>query len=159
MAAPLNDLVPVLMVAVGPVILFSGVVLLLLVLSNRFGRAVDRSRQLAREMKELAPSEHARLSEQVRILYKRANLIRIAISFSALSVLLVSVLIISLFLSALFNWESSHLLGALFISCMLALILSLLAFLREIHWSLTALRLELEFPPGQLPGPGASPAN
>jgi len=159
MGTPLNDLVPVLQVAISPVILISGVGLLLLTLSNRFGRAVDRSRQLAREMKDLAPSEHQRLSEQVSILYKRADLIRIAITFAALSVLLASVLIISLFLSALFEWKSSHWLSTLFICCMLALILSLLAFLREIHWSLRALRLELESPRAQLPGPGASPAN
>ena len=126
---------------------------------DRFGRAVDRSRQLARELQEMAPSEHPQLSEQVSILYKRAGLIRMAISFAALSVLLVSVLIISLFLSALFEWKSSHWLSALFIGCMLALILSLLAFLREIHWSLTALRLELESRRAPLSRPGKAPAN
>jgi hypothetical protein len=43
----LNDLIPVLQVAVGPVILISGVGMLLLTLTNRFGRVIDRSRALA----------------------------------------------------------------------------------------------------------------
>jgi Protein of unknown function (DUF2721) len=147
MAAPLNELVPVLQVAISPVILISGVGLLLLSLSNRFGRAVDRSRQLAREMRQLPPADRQRLSEQVRILYRRAALIQLAITMAAISVLLAAVLIISLFLIALMGWKSGVLpLSALFIGCMLSLILSLLAFLREIHWSLTALKLELEPP-------------
>jgi len=147
MAAPLNELVPVLQVAISPVILISGVGLLLLSLSNRFGRAVDRSRQLAREMRQLPPADRQRLSEQVRILYRRAALIQLAITMAAISVLLAAVLIISLFLIALMGWKSAVLpLSALFIGCMLSLILSLLAFLREIHWSLTALKLELEPP-------------
>jgi hypothetical protein len=146
-ATPLNELVPVLQVSVGPVILISGVGLLLLSLTNRFARAVDRSRQLAREIRDLPPSDRQRISEQVGILYRRAALIRVAITMAAVSVLLASLLIISLFIAALMRWESGALLSALFIGCMLALILSLLAFIREIHWSLTALKLELESPP------------
>ena len=146
MTAPLNELVPVLQMAVGPVILISGVGLLLLTLTNRFARAVDRSRQLAREIQDLPHSDRHRLSEQVSILYRRAGLIRLAITMSAVSVLLASLLIISLFVTALMKLESGVWLSALFVGCMLALILSLLAFIREIHWSLTALKLELESP-------------
>jgi hypothetical protein len=51
-----------------------------------------------------------------------------------------------LFVTALMKLESGVWLSALFVGCMLALILSLLAFIREIHWSLTALKLELESP-------------
>jgi len=52
-----KDLVPILQVAIGPVILISGVGLLLLTLSNRFGRAVDRSRLLVREMRQAEAPE------------------------------------------------------------------------------------------------------
>lgn len=38
----LTELVPILQLAVGPVILISGVGLLLLTLTNRFGRMLDR---------------------------------------------------------------------------------------------------------------------
>lgn len=53
----LNDLIPVLQIAIGPVILISGVGLLLLSLTNRFGRAVDRSRQIIRELREAGPDD------------------------------------------------------------------------------------------------------
>ena len=45
----LTELVPILQLAIGPVILISGVGMLLLTFTNRFGRVVDRTRGLAVE--------------------------------------------------------------------------------------------------------------
>ena len=42
----LTELIPILQIAVGPVILISGVGLLLLSMTNRLGRAIDRARIL-----------------------------------------------------------------------------------------------------------------
>jgi len=50
-STPVSELIPVLQVAIGPVILVSGVGLLLLTLTNRYGRTIDRSRQPARELR------------------------------------------------------------------------------------------------------------
>ena len=47
----MKDLIPLLPTAIGPVILISGVGLLLLSMTNRFGRIIDRSRILAHEMR------------------------------------------------------------------------------------------------------------
>ncbi|HZR20995.1 MAG TPA: DUF2721 domain-containing protein [Verrucomicrobiae bacterium] len=141
---PVHDLIPVLQVAVGPVILISGVGLLLLTLTNRFGRAVDRSRALGRELREAGQTERWRLSGQVGILYRRARVIRGSIIMAALSLLLAAVLIIVLFLSALSRTEAGLLIIVLFICCLAALIGSLVAFIRDIQLSLHALRLELE---------------
>lgn len=143
-STPLLELIPLLQVAIGPVILISGVGLLLLTLTNRFGRAVDRSRALAREMRGLSDDDRKRLAGQVTILYHRASLIRISIIMAALSLLLAAVLIISLFLTALMKIESGSLIIAIFIGCMISLIVSLAAFIRDIQLSLQALKLELE---------------
>ena len=140
----LRELVPVLQVAIAPVILISGVGLLLLTLTNRFGRAVDRSRQLLREMRESDGSHRQRLAQQVEILYRRAGLLRLSIILAAVSVLLASVLIIVLFLTALMNLEMSLFISLLFIGGMGLLIVSLCAFIKDIHLSLVALRLELD---------------
>ncbi len=145
-AKPLSELIPVLQVAVGPVILISGVGLLLLTLTNRFGRAVDRSRQLFRELREATGPDRQRLAGQVDILYRRARLIRLSITLAAISVLLASVLIIVLFLTALLKLEVGLFISLLFIGCLLSLIGSLGAFLREINLSLGALKLELTYP-------------
>jgi len=144
---PLLELIPVLQVAIGPVILISGIGLLLLTLTNRFGRAVDRARSLGREMRGLADNDRKRLASQVEILYHRAGLIRISIIMAALSVLLAAVLIITVFLTALMKIESGLLIIAIFIGCMISLIVSLTAFIRDIQLSLQALKLELESTP------------
>ncbi|HWW03284.1 MAG TPA: DUF2721 domain-containing protein [Candidatus Acidoferrum sp.] len=143
-AIPISQLIPVLQVAIGPVILISGVGLLLLTLTNRFGRAVDRSRQLDRETRQVGAADRQRLAGQVEILYRRARFIRLAIIMAAVSVLLAAVLIIVLFVAALLRLEVGFVLVLIFICCMASLTVSLVAFIREIQLSLHALKLELE---------------
>src|SRR4051812_26121383 len=101
----LSQLIPVLQTAVGPVILISGVGLLLLSLTNRFGRAVDRARQLLREKRAATGDDQKRLAGQVENLYERARLIQRAIIFSTISMLFAAVLIITLFFTALMKLE------------------------------------------------------
>src|SRR5262245_38987952 len=139
----LQELIPVLQVAVGPVILISGVGLLLLSLTNRFGRATDRSRQLAREMRDSHGEDRRRLAAQVENLYQRSGLIKTAIVLATISLLLVALLIIVLFISALMELEAGFFISILFVGCMVALIASLVTFIRDINLSLTALKLEL----------------
>jgi hypothetical protein len=140
----LKDLIPVLQVAVGPVILISGVGLVLLSLTNRFGRAIDRSRQLGGEMRDASQEARPKLAAQVQILYRRARVIRLSITMAATSLLLAAVMIIVLFLTALGRLEVGPFIVALFICCMASLIVSLIAFLFDIHLSLNALKLELD---------------
>ena len=132
-----------LQVAIGPVILISGVGLLLLTLTNRYGRTIDRARQLVHELRELAGTDRQRLEGQIEILYHRARLLRLSILLGAVSVLLVSLLITVLFLTALFKLELGLLISLLFIACLVALSGSLTAFIRDINLSLVALKLEL----------------
>ncbi len=148
----LSELIPMLQVAIGPVILISGVGLLLLSLTNRFGRAVDRSRQLIREMREADETNRPRLADQVAILFRRARLIQISIILATVSVLFAAVLIITLFFMALLKAELAALISLLFICCLTSLIVSLFAFIMDIHLSLKALKLELDH---QIPVPAA----
>ena len=142
----LSQLVPILQLAIGPVILISGVGLLLLTLTNRFGRMVDRSRLLNQELEResLAPGEASRLQAQIDILHRRAEILRRSIILGAITVLLVGVLILVLFLSALLKVEAGPLIIAIFCLGQLALIGSMLAFIRDMNLSLKAVRLEIE---------------
>jgi hypothetical protein len=140
----LSELIPVLQVAVAPVILISGVGLLLLSLTNRFGRAVDRSRQLIREMREADDENRGRLAWQVTILYRRARLIQISIILGTVSLLFAAVLIITLFFTALRHLELAVLISLLFMCCLGSLIGSLIAFIMDIRLSLKALKMEME---------------
>jgi hypothetical protein len=139
----IRELIPVLQVAIGPVILISGVGLLLLTLTNRFGRAVDRARQLVREMRDLKHQDTHDLALQVDVLYRRAKVIRLSIIMAATSVLLAAILIIVLFLTALLKLEVGLMITLLFVGCMISLIISLGAFIHDIQLSLQALKLEL----------------
>ena len=148
---PLHEIVPVLQVAIGPVILISGVGLLLLTMTNRLGRTIDRARQLKGELSKRTDEEREQVLAQVAIIYRRARMIRLSIILAALSALLASALIITLFVTALLHAEQAVLVSVIFIACMTALFASLVAFICDINLSLHALKLELK---GVQPGPG-----
>jgi len=140
----LNEIVPVLQVAIGPVILISGIGLLLLTMTNRLGRTIDRARQLKGELPKRTGQDHQQVLAQVAIIYRRARMIRLGITLAALSALLGAALIIVLFVTTLLHSESGMLVSIIFIACMASLLLSLIAFICDINLSLHALKLELE---------------
>ena len=138
-----SELIPVLQVAIGPVILVSGVGLLLLTMTNRLARVIDRSRLLYRELRDNPSFDRASALAQMRTLTERARMIQRAITLASVSVLLAAILVIVLFLTAVFGWKDAWLIGVLFIGCMLALIGSLVMFIRDLNRSLDALQLEI----------------
>ncbi len=139
-----TQLIPILQTAIGPMILISGVGLLLLTMTNRLGRVIDRTRILAGGLPAAAEDKQAKISAQLTILWKRARLIRLAIALTSMSALAAAILIIVLFLTALFQADAAWLIGALFIVCMMCLIGSLMVFIHDINQSLAALKLELD---------------
>jgi len=142
-ALTVGNLIPILQVAIGPVILISGIGLLLLSMTNRFGRVIDRARKLARELDTAGPDDRARAIAQIEILAVRGRLVRLSITLAAVSLLLAALLIIALFVTALLYLEAAALLASLFIACMVTLIASIVVFIRDINFSLAALKLEL----------------
>jgi len=139
----LEQIIPELRDAIGPVILISGVGLLLLTMTNRLGRAIDRARQLKAELPKRTEAEREQVQAQVAIIYQRAKMIRMSITLAALSALLAAALIVTLFVTALLRWGNGWLVSFIFIACMISLIASLVAFIRDINLSLRALKLEL----------------
>jgi multidrug efflux pump subunit AcrB len=140
----LHEIVPVLQVATGPVILISGIGLLLLTMTNRLGRTIDRARQLCRELSETSVEKRGPNLAQVAIIFQRAQVIRLSIALAGFSALLVSALIITLFLGALLDWQAGVVVILIFIASMISLCASLVAFLYDINLALHALRLELK---------------
>jgi len=138
-----SELVPMLQVAIGPVVLISGVGLLILSLTNRLGRVIDRGRSLVRELPEIPKQNQAGTHQQLRILSRRAILLQRAIVCSTICVLFAAVLVIALFFTAALQIEDAWLIGVLFIGAMGSLIVSLIAFLQELNQSLIAFRLDI----------------
>ena len=63
---PVRDLIPILQVAIGPVILISGVGLLLLSMTNRLGRVIDRARLLVKGLDHATPEQRERAAARSR---------------------------------------------------------------------------------------------
>jgi hypothetical protein len=134
-----QDLVPVLQTAIGPVILISGVGFLLLTMTNRLSRIIDRARELSGER----PGKEAITAKQLEILWARARLVRKAILLAAFGILCAALLVIVLFMAALAKVELAWLIISLFIADMICLISSLTLFIKDVNKSLEALKIEL----------------
>ena len=139
----IRELIPVLQTAIGPVILISGVGLLLLSMTNRLSRVIDRARNLLALSERTDGAVRERTLAQIDILWKQARLIRLAILLAAVSVLCAALLIILIFVLALFKLDDAWLVSVVFVLGMVSLIGSLAAFLTDINRSLSAFKVEL----------------
>jgi hypothetical protein len=140
----LTELIPVLQLATGPVILISGVGLVLLSMTNRYGRVIDRARHVVDSIRREQSGPSARLTGQLAILLRRARLLRLSIIAATLSLLMAALLIIALFLAALLQFEGAGLMIVFFVAGMLALIVSLVLLIGDVNLSLAALDLEAD---------------
>jgi hypothetical protein len=139
------SVVQILTASIAPVIVISGVGLLLLSISNRYGRAIDRVRLLAREMGESDPESARRrqLSEQLRLVNDRAHLLKRSMLYSSLCIFFISLTILSLFAEHLLNLERDFLALPFFALSLVSLLISIYYSIRDITVSLAALELEV----------------
>jgi hypothetical protein len=151
----LQDLIPILQLAIGPTILVSGVGMVMLSMTNRFSRLIDRSRQLTRELHHEPESDRDNILAQLAILARRARIVRTAIALAAVSALLAALLIVNIFLGALLQLSIAAVIVAIFILCLLCLVTALILFIYDINLSLRALWLEM--PMGRLRRDEAGP--
>jgi hypothetical protein len=112
-------------------------------MTNRFGRIIDRSRQLSEVLKKTSTPDRAPVLAQVQILSRRAHLVRSGIIFAIISLLLAAILVIALFVTALMNLNAVIISITLFTGCLVSLIVALIQFLRDVNLSLVALKLEI----------------
>ena len=135
-----------LQLAISPVILISAYGMLLLSMTNRLGRAIDRARQLVRE--------GAAKEEQIAIIARRAVWIRSAIVFTSLALIAAALLVLVLFASVLLSVGSASVVSVLFIGSLICLVIGLAYFLIDIFGSLHAMKAELLAASAPSPGHG-----
>lgn len=140
----LEQILPTLQLSIGPVILISGAGLVLLSMTNRYARVIDRARNLAEKLRQNSTGKNKRIKAQIQIIARRAKNLRLAIAFVSTSLLLAAVLVISLFLVTLLGLNSVGFIITLFILCMTSLSLGLIIFILDVNHSLAALKIELE---------------
>ena len=138
-----SQLIPLLQTSIGPVILISGIGMILLTMTNRLGLTVTRIRNLNDNLDKATGAGRTKILRETQILMRRVRLIRLAILLAATSVLLVSMLIMMLFFMILLEVEIAWLIAVMFIIAMASLISSLIIFTYDVNQSLTALTFEL----------------
>lgn len=141
---PPNSLLPIIQASTAPVILISGLGLLLLTMTNRMGRIIDRTRAYASMLRQAEEAERRRLEIQLDLTWKRAKIVRLSLTFATSSMLASSALVFAIFLGATLGVDLSLLMLVLFLAAISLLVAALVAFLRDIFVSLAALRLEVQ---------------
>ena len=142
---PITSVVQILTGSIAPVIVISGVGLLLLSITNRYGRAIDRARSLMRELQNRDPAsaDVRHLEEQLRLTHRRARLLRASMIYGSVCILFVSVTILSLFAELVSNLRFDLLGLPFFALGLVSLVMSIGYSIRDITVSLSALELEL----------------
>ena len=144
MTLSVDALVRLMSAALAPVIVISGAGLLLLSLTNRYARIIDRARHLSREIETAGPAGAVHhVQEQLQIVWRQARMLRFAIFMNALCILLVALTVLAVFVEALAGAQHDFVAGWIFGFGLVALVVSMGAFLRDIIVSLRALKLEL----------------
>ena len=140
----LSALLPIIQLAITPVILISGMGALMIVLTNRMARIVDRARVVAEAMPAAEASDRTHLDDQLQIMWGRALMIRRAVTSAGLSMLFSCLMVVVIFVVAKFQLPLGSVVLGLFVTSILLLTASLVDFLRDIFVSLHALKLQVE---------------
>ena len=136
----ITDVAHVIQLSVAPVFLLLGIGTMLMVLTNRLSRVIDRARVLEGRL-AANPADAETITSQLGTLRRRASLVNRSITLCTMTALLVCAVIATLFLSAFYGFDASMPVALLFIAAMLTFFTGLLAFLREIFVATASLRI------------------
>ncbi len=127
-----------------PVALISGVGLLLLTLTNRLGRTIDRTRELVAELDKGVSDRESVKKNEIIILYQRSRVLRTSIGAMVVSVISSMLIIPVLFFMILLELDLRMAGYFLFVLSILSILISALYFFKDIILSLKALKLEVK---------------
>jgi len=137
----INNISQAIALALGPVFLLTGIAGMLNVMSGRLSRIIDRGRYLTEKRIDNSSIHQEDIANELKTLERRRIFTSRAITSCTVSALLVCLVIVTLFLEAMFNVPLSWIIGYLFILAILALVVGLGFFLREVHQSSITVRL------------------
>jgi len=125
-----------------PVALISGVGLLLLTITNRLGRTIDRTRKLVEELNKGEVKKRREKEKEIKILFKRSLLLMHSIAAMVISVISSSLIIPNLFFMTLLEIDLRLIGYPLFVISILSILVSCVYFFIDVRLSLHALKLE-----------------
>lgn len=134
MESHIAEIARVIQLAVAPVFLLTAIAAIVATLNNRLGRIVDRRRTLLERSSEDRCAEQTSVTHsELALLSRRVRLVYVAIFSAVLAALFICLVVASAFLAALISHDLSRLVAGLFILSMLALVIALSLFLREVY--------------------------
>lgn len=133
----------VLQLAVSPAIIISACGLLILSMSNRLGRAIDRARLLARERHSAPQGRRNNIDEQMKILIHRCGLIRSSILSCSICILLTAILILALFILRSAEVDAGLIIAIIFCGSIVSMGVSLVFFTCDVFLALKAMETEI----------------
>ncbi len=139
-----DDLIKILQASIAPVVLISGVGMILLSLTNRLARSIDRIRTLCQESGREPKKDLPFLKRQVDVLYHRCQILRMAIVFAICSIISTAIIIFVLFSIYILKLNLMGLVECLFVVSLVCLISSLFLFLQDIFATLHSIRIEID---------------
>lgn len=129
--------------ALTPVFLLSGIAGLLVVMTGRLGRIIDRGRVLFEREGHASLEETSALHQELRQLEHRRHFASLAITACTVAALLVCLVVCALFIEALIGAPLTWLIGGLFTAATIALVFGLTFFLREVHAATRTVRIQV----------------
>ena len=143
----ISDIGHVIQLAIAPVFLLTGVCTMLMVLTNRLARIIDRSRVLEDRLEIAA---HDPYMDELEVLDRRSHLINYSITLSTTCGFVICLVIALLFFGDTTNLPLDRYIAGLFVLGMFALIGSFAYLLREIFIASKAMRANRHMRPSRL---------
>ena len=137
----ISDIGHVIQLAIAPVFLLTGVGTMLMVLTNRLARIIDRARLLEERLHAVPDDRRAEIYTEMDLLSHRAWMVNIALTLSTSCALLVCLVIALLFVGSALRIDMDTIISIMFVTAMAALVGSLSIFLREIFLGTAQLRI------------------
>ncbi len=141
---PIEIFVTFLQSCISPIVLISGVGLILLSLTNRLGRTIDKSRMIVEKISDGQRLDYEKKRVELKILFNRSKILRNSIVSISFSILTSSMIIPILLAMSLFQVDLRSIGTILFLMSTLGIIMSAIFLLIDVRLSLKALEFEVE---------------
>jgi hypothetical protein len=138
-----GELVHLLQLSISPIALISGVGLILLSVTNRLSRVIDRSRLIAAHLRDGGNDPIGAQVAQLDVLMRRARLLWLSIASVTVTVLCSCTMVLLLIGMTFLHFQVRGLIVAVFFAAAFSMLLSALFFFGDVLLALRALRLEI----------------
>lgn len=140
-----SEIARIMSTSVAPVFLITGIAGILSIMSLRYGRVVDRIRTLLRDGPKLYQREISgdHLNRELKMLYKRARLLRVTIIIEVAAIFCISATILAIFFSMTLGFDVYYAPQSFFTMALVFVMVGLGLFIRDYAMSLVCIEEDM----------------